>query len=262
MTLEIPDIERVVRSLNDFTGKSVLITGAAGQLGGTFCAGFKAAGATVLASDISSTGVDRTICDAFYEMDIASLESVQSRFAELCDAFGPLDILVNNAGTAVFEHFDDRTEDDLDEVFDVNVKGTFWCTREFAKLPERMGTRIVNIASLHGVVSPDPRVYTDLARASPEIYGITKAGIVQMTKYFAVHLADRGIQVNAVSPGGVFNPKKPQGEDFRKHYAHRCPMSRMAHQEEIASGVLYLASDAARYVNGHNLVIDGGYTAW
>ena len=83
-----------------------------------------------------------------------------------------------------------------------------------------------------------------------------------MTKYFAVHLAERNIRVNAVSPGGIYNPKRPQGEDFLKQYSFRCPMKRMANDEEIVTSMIYLASDAASYVTGQNIVVDGGMSCW
>lgn len=251
-----------IRSMNDFSGSSVLVTGGCGQLGRTFCAGFKAAGAKVIAADVAETKNDNPQWDDFFEIDITSLDSVNAKFDEIKERHGRLDVLVNNAGIAVFDHFEDRSEDELDRVFDVNIKGTFWCIRKFASQAEAGKASIVNIASLYGVVSPDPRIYEDLARHSPEIYGATKAGVINMTQYFAVHLAERGIRVNAVSPGGVFNPENPQGPQFIQHYSNRCPMGRMANQEDIVGGVLFLASEAARYVNGHNLVIDGGFTVW
>ena len=163
-----------------------------------------------------------------------------------------------------FEPFDERSEEDLDWVYNVNLKGPFFCLRAFASAFPRDGAAgsIVNIASLYGIVSPDPRIYNDGDRRNSEIYGATKAGLIQMTKYFAVHLAERGIRVNAVSPGGLFNSDEPQGEDFINNYSRRCPMGRMANDEDIVGGVLFLASDAAGYVSGHNLVIDGGFSSW
>lgn len=83
-----------------------------------------------------------------------------------------------------------------------------------------------------------------------------------MTKYFAVHLADRNIRVNAVSPGGIFNPAAPQGADFINHYSFRCPMKRMADVKEMIGGILYLSSSAASYTTGHNIIIDGGMSSW
>ena len=123
---------------------------------------------------------------------------------------------------------------------------------------------IVNIASHYGIISPDPRIYTDCARRNSEVYGATKAGIIQMTKYFSVNAIADGanIRVNAVAPGGIKNHRNPQGEDFQKNYGKRCPMGRLAETAEIVSPALYLLSEDASYINGHTLVIDGGMTAW
>jgi NAD(P)-dependent dehydrogenase (short-subunit alcohol dehydrogenase family) len=115
---------------------------------------------------------------------------------------------------------------------------------------------------MYGVISPDFRIYTDCARKNSEIYGATKAAIIQMTRYFAVHLAQRNIRVNAISPGGIFNPQAPQGDDFIKNYSYRCPMQRMARADEMVGATLYLASDAASYTTGQNIVIDGGMSCW
>ena len=112
------------------------------------------------------------------------------------------------------------------------------------------------------MISADPRIYTDCARNSPEIYAATKAGIIQLTKYYCVHLRDMNIRVNCLSPGGIFNPDSPQGKDFMDNYAYRCPMGKMGAAEDIANGVNFLASADAAYINGHNLVIDGGFSAW
>ena len=83
-----------------------------------------------------------------------------------------------------------------------------------------------------------------------------------MTKYFAVYLADKGIRVNCVSPGGIFNQNNPQNKEFVEKYNQRCPMNRMANDTEMVGGIAYLSSDISSYVNGHNLIIDGGYSSW
>ena len=110
--------------------------------------------------------------------------------------------------------------------------------------------------------SPDPRSYTDTDRQNSEVYGATKAGVIQMTRYFAVHMAQKNIRVNCVSPGGILNPTHPQGKDFIKNYSDRCPMGRMAHTHEIVGAVLYLSSSAASYTTGQNVVVDGGLSCW
>lgn len=257
---EIPkQIQQTVRAMSEFKGKTALVTGATGQLGRAITAALRAAEAEVICTDLSREEGSELVA-----MDVTSQESVDAVFEQVRKDHGPLDILINNAGVSCFETFDERSEENLDWVYDVNLKGAFFCLRAFASAYPREDTwgSIVNIASLYGIVSPDPRIYTDCDRHNPEIYGATKAGLIQMTKYFAVHLAERNIRVNAISPGGIFNPDAPQGSDFRDNYSHRCPMGRMADAEDMVGGVLFLASESARYVNGHNLVIDGGFSCW
>jgi NAD(P)-dependent dehydrogenase (short-subunit alcohol dehydrogenase family) len=174
------------------------------------------------------------------------------------------DIIINNAGVSVFSNFLNRSSEELNLVYDVNLKGTINMINEFARVnQDNLNEKsIINIASLYGIVSADPRIYTDTARNSPEIYAATKAGVIQLTKYYCVHLSDKKIRVNAISPGGIFNPDEPQGDDFIKNYSYRCPMKKMGSAEDIANGVFFLASEDSSYINGHNLVIDGGFTAW
>ena len=118
---------------------------------------------------------------------------------------------------------------------------------------------IINIGSIHGIVSGDPKIYTDCARKTSECYGASKAAIIHMTKYFAVHLAEFGIRVNCISPGGVFNN---QGKEFVENYSIRTPMGRMANEDEIAATAIFLASDDSTYITGQNIAVDGGWTSW
>lgn len=264
MTSENTEIKSYVDGLTDFSDKVVVITGALGQIGSAVAHGFKLCGATVVGLDVVlGEGVSKYL-DQVIEIDITNRRSVRVSIDTVVKEHGTPDILINNAGIAVFEPYQDRTDNDMDDVFNVNIKGVFNCTVEFAAVfNDRSCPRsIVNIASLYGVVSPDPRIYIDLSRNSSEIYGATKAGVIQMTKYFAVHLAKSNIRVNAVSPGGIFNPVEPQGEQFLEAYSTRCPMGRIAKVSEMVCGVMFLASRGSSYVNGHNLVIDGGFTAW
>ena len=241
-------------------GRVALVTGASGQLGRVLVAALRDAGFRALGSDlVVGQGAD-------IALDVTDESSVAAGFGAAERSAGPVDVLVNCAGFAVFDPFDQRKAADFDKVLDVNLKGTFYCIREMARRFRPSGSpttwgSIVNVASFFGVVSPDPRVYVDTARHSSEVYGAAKAGVIQMTRYFAVHLAPKRIRVNAVSPGGVIN-RALQGEGFIAAYGDRVPMRRLAEPPEIAAAVRFLASTEASYVNGHNLVVDGGLTAW
>ncbi len=258
--------EKFLENLFGLKGKQMVITGAAGQLGQVLCAAFAQAGCKVFASDavLKGKSLHETPGVAYEELDIVDTKAVKAYFDGLYTKGVRVDVLVNNAGVSVFEPFEERTPESFDWVMDVNLKGTFQCIQAYAACAKRFshGGSIVNIGSIYGVVSPDPRIYTDCARRNSEVYGATKAAVIQMTKYFAVHLAGQKIRVNCVSPGGIFNPEAPQGEDFVKNYSERNPMGRMAEAADMRGAVLYLASRAAAYTNGQNIVVDGGLSAW
>lgn len=260
------DDRSYLRDLFALHGKVVCVTGATGQLGHEICTAFEKAGAIVF-------GIDKRLNDAkmvhsdsvvYCQGDITDKPSVEDIFERMYADRGRLDVLVNNAGVSCFEPFEERPEESFDWVMGVNLKGTFFCIQTYAaKIREKRQTgSIVNIGSLYGLVSPDFRIYTDCDRQNSEVYGATKAGVIQMTRYFAVHLAPYDVRVNCVSPGGIFNPESPQGGNFIENYSYRCPLGRMANAEEMIGGILYLASSAARYTTGHNLVIDGGFSCW
>jgi len=253
-----------LENLFDMKNKVVVITGATGQLGSEFCRAFHQVGALVVGLDLS---IDRNLDPAvlYHQVDISDRAQVHDILEKITRKYKGLDVLINNAGVSTFEPFEQRLEERFDWVVDVNLKGTFFCIQALASIynaHDFTNGSVVNIGSIFGVISPDFRNYTDCDRKSSEVYGATKAGIIQMTKYFAVHLADRNIRVNAVSPGGIFNPSSPQGEDFRKNYAFRCPMKRMADPEEMIGAVLYLSSHASSYTTGQNIVVDGGLSCW
>lgn len=242
----------------------VFLTGANGQLGRASAKILKELGAKVIGGDVQEKSENKNLKD-YIQVDITISEQVNRAIESTFKKYGRIDCLINNAGVSTFENFEDRSEENFDWVMDVNLKGTFFCIQNFVKhfdLAKLKSGRIINIASFYGVISPDPRIYIDLPRKNSEVYGATKAGIIQMTKYFAVHLAERNINVNCISPGGIFNAENPQGPEFQKAFAYRCPQKRMAKQEEIVSALPYLMSPASSYVNGVNLVIDGGMSCW
>ena len=131
-------------------------------------------------------------------------------------------------------------------------------------MAQRGGGCIVNTLSIYGVVAPDQRIYEGLqylgrAINTPAIYAASKAGLWGLTLYLASYWGHRGVRVNAVTPGGVFSG---QNDTFVANYSARAPLGRMARPDDMANAMRYLVSDASKYVTGHNLVVDGGWTAW
>ena len=257
-------MSQYLENLFDLKGKTVIVTGSCGQLGKEICKSFLKLEASVIGLDldISKNKVESV---SYFELDITDETLVKDFFLKVNESFDEISILINNAGVSVFEPFDERSSESLDWVFNVNLKGAFFCIKHFARMANLTSSSsysIVNIASVYGLISPDFRIYNEGDRKNSEIYGATKAGIIQMTKYFSTHLSDSGIRVNSVSPGGIFNPESPQSEYFISKYSERNPMKRMADVKEIIGAVLYLSSKASSYTNGHNLIVDGGMSSW
>jgi len=252
-------------SFVDHNEKLVLVTGSSGQIGSDISRKYLAHGATVIGLDLQEPNELLGIEKRFHHqrMDVTNSDEVNSVFASLTKKYGLFDVLINNAGVASFDSFWDRRDSDLSLMVDVNLKGTFNCIRAFAKNSNEMNSNrsIVNVGSVYGIVSPDFRVYGEGDRRSPEMYGATKAGVIQMSRYFAVALSKEKIRVNSVSPGGIYNPDNPQSSSFIDEYISRVPLSRMGNSIEIANAIIYLTSESASYITGHNLVVDGGYSA-
>lgn len=262
----------------DLKGKTIVVTGAAGILGTRFVEQFGAAGATVLALDrpdslavaawADAEGraiVEPIACDVASETEVSEvIESVWARF-------GPIDGLVNNAASksssldAFFADFESSTLEMWREVNAVNLDGSYLMARELGGRMARVGSgSIVQIASIYGVVGPDQRIYEgsrylDRQISSPAVYSASKAGVLGLVRFLSTWWAGTGVRVNAVTPGGVASG---QNDVFEAKYSARVPLGRMASQDDIAAPVQFLLSDASSYVNGHNLIVDGGLTAW
>ena len=253
-----------LETLFNLNNKVVMVTGACGQLGNVICGAFKDSGCRVIGIDIDIK-INKLDGVEYFELDSRNLSEKQKLYEDIIKQYKVIDVLINNSGVSTFDNFEQRSEDDFDWVIDVNLKGLFFDIQTYVNLFDKYDQSngsIINIGSLYGIVSPDSRVYIDLPRKNSEVYGAAKAGVIQMTKYFSTHLAERNIRVNCISPGGILNPENPQGVEFQKSYAYRTPMKRMANTEEMIGAALYLASDSSSYTTGQNLVIDGGFSSW
>ena len=247
-------------------GKSAVITGGAGLLGLSFAQALADAGANVALCDFEferclsqSKAVTGTTAIAL-RADVTDRDSVHSMFETARSQFGTVDILVNGAYRHISTSFEDRGLEDFEAILRVNLTGVFLCCQEAARLMKGQGKGvIINIGSIYGVVSADPGIYGDSGLNSPEVYAASKGGVIQLTRYLAIHLAKYNIRVNTISPGGIFNN---QPEEFLEKYARKSPLSRMARADELKGALVFLASDASSYVTGHNLMVDGGWTAW
>jgi NAD(P)-dependent dehydrogenase (short-subunit alcohol dehydrogenase family) len=191
-------------------------------------------------------------------LDLRKMPSVEKAMADAVSALGRVDVLVNNAGVTVRKLALDVTQAEWDEVIGVNLKGTFFMSQQMGR--HLVGTKrpgcVISIASTHGTIGFAQRT----------TYGISKAGIIHMTRMLAYEWAEHGIRVNAVAPGTV--ETKTRAEYFkanpaaRKAMVERVPLQRFGEPEEVAGAVRYLASPEAAYVTGQTLLLDGGLTTY
>lgn len=271
----------------DLTGKTALITGAAGLLGCEHAAALLESGATVVLTDISESALN-----AAHEtlkanapndriqvalLDVAAPQSVIALAEQLKRSGTRIDILVNNAAidpkvkadTGIVET--SRLENFPIEQWNlqiaVGLTGAFLCSQVFgaAMAADAKGGVILNIASDLSVFAPDQRIYSKaglpehLQPVKPVTYSVIKAGLIGLTRYLATYWPDKGVRANAISPGGVFNG---QGEEFVTRLSSLIPLGRMADREEYRAAIQFLCSDASSYMNGQNVVMDGGRSAW
>lgn len=256
--------------------KVCLVTGALGLLGRQFCKTLSDSGATVVVADLN-----RDSCQTFanalgngsqgFEIDVSDPASVSRAAGEVFKAYGHCDVLVNNAalndkvetGTGL-PRFENYPVELWNQSWQVNTTGIFLMCQNFGSaMAQRGAGSIVNIASTYGIVAPDQRLYDqgdgEQVFFKSISYTATKAAVIAMSKYLACHWGKAGVRVNSISPGGVKNGQDPA---FIEKYANRTPMGRMLDVSELSEPLVFLASDASSYVTGHNLVVDGGWTAW
>jgi len=159
-----------------------------------------------------------------------------------------------------FAGFEDYPEEAWNAVHDLNLRGTFLLSqRLLPQLQKANGASVINLSSTYGNVSANPMIYGISGINSPVAYATSKSGIINLTRYMAIHLAKYSIRVNCLSPGGVFNN---QDEGFVKRYSELTPLGRMSYADEYVAPIVYMLGQGASYMTGSNLIVDGGWTAW
>lgn len=263
----------------DLSGKVALVTGAGGLLGTQHCRALVDAGARVLAADVNLDAAELTAeltgeGARAVALDVTDPGSAADALSAVLAGEGRLDVLVNNA--AINDKFEDPQQAaDLSKFehypieqwrrsVDVNLTGVFVCCQVFGThLAGSGGGSIINIASTYGMVGPDQSIYRTESGEQlffkPPAYSATKGGVIALTKFLAAYWGEAGVRVNTLSPGGV---EAGQDEWFVGQYSKRTPLGRMATATDYRGAVVFLASDASRYMTGANLVVDGGWTAW
>ncbi len=265
-----------IKELFDLSGRVAMVTGGCQNLGLDMAQALGEAGADLA---VTSRQKEKAAgaADGLREMlgvrvlpiqlDVTSEALVEAAFKAVMDEYGRLDVLVNNAGgsrlTGGGPSTDERLVQDWDYVMATNLRGTFLCSRHALRImkQQRSGS-IINIASMSGIVGRDRWVYEGSPDMVPNMtdYTAAKGGVIAFTKDMAAENGSFGIRVNTISPGGF---ERRQPKEHIRRYSKQTMLGRMGRDGvDLKGAVVYLASDAAAYVTGHNLVVDGGFTAW
>ena len=258
--------------------KAIAIIGATGILGTQYVKFLSSKGAKVIIGDIdykkckilSEEMNKQGFSTIPIEVNNANQLSIEDFFNAIKKEVGSLEILINNAQVkppgfyAPFEKYNLET---LNEVLTGNLSGVAIACKEACKLFNKSGKGvIVNIASIYGLCAPDQRIYDNTKNiyypdekfSSPVSYAISKAGIIQLTKYLSSYYREKKIRINCLTPGGVMDN---HDKNFIEQYSFRTTIGRMADKDEYNGAILFLCSNASSYMNGSNLVVDGGWSS-
>ncbi len=254
-------------ALFDLTDRIAIVTGGGQGIGREIVRTLASAGAHIAIAEFNP----QTAQDAADEVrnlgrrslaiptDVRNHESVEAMVAAVLAEFGKIDILVNNAGIALNVPSETCTIKEWNRILGVNLYGVIWCCTAVGRhMLERQSGVIVNIASMSGSIVNKPQPQAG--------YNVSKAGVIMLTKSLAAEWATRGVRVNSVSPGYIgtelLNKGMKEFPDWGKVWLEMTPQKRLGKPSDVANAVLYLASDAAEYATGTDLIIDGGYTLW
>jgi NAD(P)-dependent dehydrogenase (short-subunit alcohol dehydrogenase family) len=245
--------------------RTALVTGTAAGLGRAIAVALAREGYDLALTDVDVGMLKETLAHPDVAkrkvvpiaLDLRSQESIGAAYQKALAGLGELDLLVNNAGRALVRPVVDVSDAEWDDVIDTNLKGAFFLSQRFGHTCIERGRPgvIVSMTSTHGMIGIAER----------SVYGISKAGLIHMTRMLAIEWADKNIRVNAVAPTTVLTESRQQmlsDPKVRADMLARIPTGRFATPEEVAAAVVYLASPGAASVTGHTLMVDGGLTAW
>ncbi|MGD8813800.1 MAG: SDR family oxidoreductase [Anaerolineales bacterium] len=277
----------MIREQFDLSEKVALVVGGRGFLGRRFSAALAEFGAHVIAADLSEdslavkqdptapslTGIEQRV------VDVTDVEVVQSLVDGIVAETSRIDALIYCATAKPKDFYKPFTECSLEgwrSLLQVELDGLFLTTQQVGRIMESKGSgSMVLLSSIYGLVGNDQRIYEgtnlaelyvgDTSREAKQIYAhagyaAAKGAVISLTRFLAAYWGEHGIRVNCISPGGLAHPG--ESEDFVRKYSERVPLGRKAGLDEVSGAVVFLASDASSYVTGHNLVVDGGWTAW
>lgn len=256
-------IEPGYARLFDLSGRTALVVGGGSGIGQAACFGLAAHGAMCAVADANAEGAEKTVeaivasggRSVAYTLDVCDGAAIEATVQSVIERFGAIDVLLTTPAINIRKRFLDYTDDEIDRVLDLNLKGTFRMARAVGRHMVGRGRGSIILMSSMRAVNVEP---------GQSVYAATKAGISQFTRGLAVEFGESGVRVNALAPGIIATPltapitSKPE---WKAAYAARCALNRWAEPSEMAGPVVFLASDASSYVTGTTLFADAGWTA-
>lgn len=264
----------------DIKNKVIALIGSTGILGSEYVKFLSSKGANVIIGDI-----DLDKCTAYaadmkrqyktnplaLHIDLYEEESIRKFFVDALEYYGKIDSLINNSQVkpeGFYDSFENYSKNTLMRVIEGNTVGMVLSCQEACKIFLKQGYgNIINVASIYGITGADQRLYDGVENiynpkerfSSPISYAVSKAGVVNLTRYLASYYREKNIRVNCLTPGGVFDN---HDDNFNNNYSTRTLLGRMANKDEYNGTILYLVSEASSYMTGNNIVVDGGWTAF
>lgn len=253
------------------SNKNIVITGGAGLIGKSFVKAIVNNSGTAIIADIDIENSQK-ICSELREefntdnidvvqMDITDKKSIQNCISKIDKKFKKIDGLINNAyprNKNYGKHFFDVKYSDFVENVGLNLGGYFLTSQQFSEYFRIQGFgNIINISSVYGVIAPKFEVYKGTSMTMPPEYAAIKSGLIHLTQYMAKYLSGNNIRVNTISPGGIFDN---QNIGFLEAYRQECLNKGMLDPEDLQGALVFLLSDASKYINGQNIIVDDGFT--
>lgn len=266
---------RSLKEMADLSGRTAVVTGAAGNIGYVICEALAELAANIILIDQDEKGCNfrSNLLNEKYSIDsqsiIIDLEdemSIRTVTQKISDKFDSIEILINCAalvGTSDLKgwgvSFPNQSSETWRKALEINLTAPFILTQILSPLMQKRGVgSVINIGSIYGILGPDLSIYSGTDMGNPAAYAVSKGGLLQMTRWLSTVLAPK-IRVNTITPGGIL---RGQNDTFVQNYCKKTPLQRMGTENDIKGAVAFLSSDLSSYVTGQNIIIDGGWSVW